>query len=469
MEHVDKRSRANKEEQLIAERLTALLTDLAKREDAAGCQVVELHEHEILFAQGDEGDSVYLLKAGALGVRIKLADGGEATIARLAPGAVVGEMALLSGSRRSATVYALNDAGLICVSKARFEQLMEENDAAFADMSATAVPRWKEQQLLIALRRLLGDVDLSALEALQQQVEWLNVSNGDVIFRQDDRSDGMYLVINGRLRATLQHEDGSHQALGEIGAGEPAGEMGLLADAPRSATVHAIRESSLVKITPARFIALIRQYPELMIHIARVIVERQQRILRGDEPAAADSLNFAVIPGDIKSDAGQFAGALSRSLARLGSSLALNGDDFDEAYGEIMASQTELDGIGNTPIVAWMNDLDLAQQYLLYASDPVPSAWTRRCIAHADRALILVDPNESPAPGAAEAMLAELHVPLHSYLIFWPADPTQETLDVGRWLQSRSVDGYYLIPEGESEALDNLARQLVGKQAINNK
>ena len=461
MKQVDESDIGREQEQQVAARLTALLADLANQEDVASLPIVELHENEILFAQGDEGDSVYLLRAGALGVRIKLADGSTANIARLAPGAIVGEMALLSGSRRSATVYALNDADLIRVSKEQFEQLMETDDAVYAGMSATAVPRWRRQQLLRALRKLLGDIDLAALEALLEQVEWHYFSNGDVVFGQDDPSDGMYLVVNGRLRTTLQREDGSQQPLGEIGAGEPAGEMGLLTDAPRSATVHAVRESNLVKITPAKFIALIRQHPQLMIHVARVIVERQQRIMRGEEPAARDSLTFAVLPGDFKVDANRFAQTLSQSFARLGSSLALNGGDFDEAYGEIMASQTELDGIGNTAIVAWMNNLDLAQQYLFYVADPFPSAWTRRCIAHADRALIVVDPRRNPQPGTAAEMLADLQVPLQSYLLFWPADQMQDSPDISRWLESRVVDGHFFVRDGDAPGMDELAEKLI--------
>jgi len=459
MKQVNQSDDGAEQEREISRRLTDRLSDLAYQQGNEGLQIVELHENEVLFEQGDEGESVYVLKAGALGVRIKLPDGSEAVIARLAPGAIVGEMALLSGSKRSATVFAINDAGLIRLSQEQFEQLMEEDESAFAAVSATAVPRWQRQQLFNALNILLGEVDASELDVLRERMAWQYYANGDLIFRQGDPSDGMYLVVNGRLRTMLTLDDGSEMDLGEIGPGQPVGEMGVLTGAARSATVHAVRESNLVKIMPAQFGRLIRQYPELMINIARVIVERQQRMMQGSVAARVESLTFAVIPGNAQLDATLFAQELGRSLGRYGSALALNGDDFDEKYGEIMASQTELDGVGNTAIVAFMNELDLAEQYILYVADPFPSAWTRRCIAHADRVLILVDPAGTPEPGDAERMLDEMEVPLRSHLLFWNPATMEAPQDVSAWLEPRTTDVYHFVRQGDAEQMDELVER----------
>ncbi len=84
---------------------------------------VVLKAGEVLFEQGSAGDSVYQVQAGMLGVRVRQEDGTESVIARLAPGALVGEMALMSGQPRTATVFAVNDAGLLRLARAEFDKL----------------------------------------------------------------------------------------------------------------------------------------------------------------------------------------------------------------------------------------------------------------------------------------------------------------------------------------------------------
>jgi NTE family protein len=441
-------------------RLTELLYDLIDNAGEPVFEYVTLPEGDVLFAQGDEGDSMYLLQSGVVGVRIAHADGRLVNIARLAPGAIVGEMALLSGSKRSATVFAMNDAGLLRVTKDQFQALMEADQAALAEMSAAAIPRWQRQQLANALQTLLGEVDVAALDALQAQMVWQYYANGDVIFRQGDPSDGMYIVVNGRLQATVSSADGSVKNLGIIGPGEPLGEMGVIADAPRSATVHALREGHLVKLTPVKFRRLIRQYPDLMINIARVIVERQQRFMQGAVKAQPVAKTLAIIPGKLSLDAPRFAQALRSSLARFGSTLVLDSDSFDEKYGEPLASQSGPDDLGNMAIIAWLNALDTAEQFILYVADPFPSPWTRRCLNHADRVLILVDPDSDPLPGKAEQILAELEVPPRSELVFWHPSALESLPEVTAWLAVRQAAGHHFVCRGDAEQMDHLAEEL---------
>ncbi len=451
----------NGPEPTISRRLAERLLDLAYTDDSGQLQVVDLHEGEILFEQGDEAQSMFVVKAGMLGVRVRHADGRESNIARIAPGAIVGEMALLSGSRRSATVYAINDAGLICITRDHFERLMMEDETALVEMTETAVPRWQKQQLFNALHTLLGDADEEGLEALQQQVTWHFFKNGEVVYLQGDEADGMYIVVNGRLRASLLQEDGSVKDIGRIGPGEPVGDMAVITESERSATIHAVRESNLVHISPAKFQRLIRQHPRLLINIARVIIERQQRIMRGTEAQPAGPLSLVVIPTSLEQDTILFARQLSAALGQYGQARALDGDAFDQRYGEEMASQTELDDIGNTAIVAFMNELDLKDKYLVYAADPFASAWTRRCIGHADRAIVLADPATDPQPGDAERLLDELVVPLERDLVFWLNAGQPQPPDVKFWLETRSADGYIALQKGDVGAMEALVAQLI--------
>ena len=68
----------------VLSRIVNQLVDMADFDEEPEIEVVELKGNEILFEQGSEGDSLYVLKAGVLGVRVTFDDGSESDIARLA-------------------------------------------------------------------------------------------------------------------------------------------------------------------------------------------------------------------------------------------------------------------------------------------------------------------------------------------------------------------------------------------------
>ena len=81
---------------------------------------------QTLFEEGDEGDALYMLVSGALGLSSRESrDGGTRRLARLAPPEVVGELALLTGESRSVTATALRDTRLLRLPREAFEDLMK--------------------------------------------------------------------------------------------------------------------------------------------------------------------------------------------------------------------------------------------------------------------------------------------------------------------------------------------------------
>ncbi len=101
---------------------------------------------------------------------------------------------------------------------------------------------------------------------------WVHVDAGDVLFAEGDPSDAGYLVVSGRLAVTR-----GGVAVGEVGRGEIVGEIGLLEASPRSATVTALRDSSLVGFDVDAFAALTATHPRLMLSLVRTVVARVGR------------------------------------------------------------------------------------------------------------------------------------------------------------------------------------------------
>jgi predicted acylesterase/phospholipase RssA/CRP-like cAMP-binding protein len=104
----------------------------------------------VLFRTGDEGDACYLVETGALRVSTTL-DGD--VLATLGPGSFVGELAILLGEPRSATVTAVTDAELLVLTRADLDTLMSEHPSI-----GVALSRELGRRIVHANRRLTGEV-----------------------------------------------------------------------------------------------------------------------------------------------------------------------------------------------------------------------------------------------------------------------------------------------------------------------
>src|SRR5436853_290095 len=90
--------------------------------------------------------------------------------------------------------------------------------------------------LLLGESAIFDGLDPAALAMLAAELEPRLVRRGEVVIRQGDIADGLYLVGSGRLQAVLTRADSSQVVLGEVGRGAVTGEMALITDHPLPAT-----------------------------------------------------------------------------------------------------------------------------------------------------------------------------------------------------------------------------------------
>ena len=94
-----------------------------------------------LFCEDQIPDALYVVIAGCLGVTVRGSDGGEVRVARCQAGDTVGEMGLLGGGRRSATVTALRDSVLLRLGKSSFERLVGRHPLVMLSIVSQLVHR----------------------------------------------------------------------------------------------------------------------------------------------------------------------------------------------------------------------------------------------------------------------------------------------------------------------------------------
>lgn len=150
-----------------------------------------------------------------------------------------------------------------------------------------------EADIKVRLRAttILKDFTERELSTFLDLLETIEVPAGECIVRQDEESDAMYLLIDGRAKVT-HHRDGRDVTLAELKIGDFFGELGLVDHGLRSADVEALEPCVLLKIPEASLSALSGVFPQaaykFVISIGRLLVQR----LRKSNQRYIDSLLF---------------------------------------------------------------------------------------------------------------------------------------------------------------------------------
>jgi CRP-like cAMP-binding protein len=130
-----------------------LLSDLPSRLATglmAGATARGLAADEVLFLAGDPGDGLYRVDEGLLKVSIASASGAERILAILGPGALVGDLAIIDGLPRSASVTALRDCRLRFLSRAAFEKFAAAEPAIYKYLLTVLAARLRDTDQIVA-------------------------------------------------------------------------------------------------------------------------------------------------------------------------------------------------------------------------------------------------------------------------------------------------------------------------------
>ncbi|WP_089719869.1 cyclic nucleotide-binding domain-containing protein [Candidatus Entotheonella palauensis] len=430
--------------------------------DVSPLPIVHLVAGEVLFQQGDPSNAVYIIASGELVVKTKGVDGTETEVNRHHPGAIIGEMAAMTNQPRSATVYAATDATLECMDKDTFKQIASENHEFLSALTQLVTQRWRQSALTEVLAERFHTIEPTFWRELEPQLKWRHLSAGDVLCRQGDPSDCLYIIVSGRLRLRVTDNDGREGDIGEVAPGETVGEFGLITDAPRSATVYAIRETNVVELSPDGFETLLQRYPSVLRDIVKIIAERQQRVIGFGQRSNIAAFALALVPVSPHLRLEDFAEALVQAWPTAVNALVLSSQRFDALYGYPGAAQATFNDPIHPSIVAWMGKQENQHQLLIYIADFEWSAWTQRCLNQADQVLVIAAPNVMPKRSQTEEAIAQLPVRLRTDLVLWHQAEATRPHGTAAWLDRSAADAHHHIRHGDPVHMKRLARRLSG-------
>ena len=205
----------------------ASVNPLLKRLEREDCELlframfeVQYSKGETIIRQGDKGDNYYIVSKGECRVFVK-----ENEVLNYKTGDSFGELALIHGVPRQATVVAMTDVTVWGLERTAYRATL---------MRITVLKREKYGTFLqkVPIFATMNRYDRMLICDCLEPIEF---AEDDVILRQDEVGDSFYLIVSGTVKV-VQRVGGQDGEVGLLGPGDYFGEIALLTDSPRKAT-----------------------------------------------------------------------------------------------------------------------------------------------------------------------------------------------------------------------------------------
>ncbi len=329
-------------------------------------------------------------------------------------------------------------------------------------MAAIPPPSAPEVRALLGAARLFKGLPDEVLDEIGAELEWWVVGGGETVCAQGDVGDYLYLVASGRLAVVRTLPSGEEVVLREAGRGETVGELAVLTDRPRTATVRTLRDTVLVRLSRDRFEGILQRHAAVLRSLAGLLAEwLDPAPAVGELPAAPLSLTLvAITPGLPMAD---LAAGLHAALARTSSALVASAAAIDDRFGAGAADSPDGSPLHGR-VTAWLAEQEATHRYVVYLGDAAATPWTRRCLRQADRVLVVADAGAEPGLGALAGVLvpAALGKSREELVLLHPGSADRPRATAG-WLALYPFDAHHHLRRGRAADLERLARLASGQ------
>ena len=325
----------------------------------------------------------------------------------------------------------------------------------------------KEKNLIFFLKNIdyLNGLPFSSLETLASQCERININSGVTLLHQGEEGDCLYIVQSGFLRAIKEESGQEDVILSDIRRGELIGELALFTSAPRAATVIAIRDSVLWKLSKSSFERFVQDNPTHMMLMVKSII---LRLLHPKKLKKSVYTTLAIAPAggyvfntNTINDLVEQLEASSQTFLRV---LHVHPAMIRAQFPEMNWQDLTDESLFEFNVIDWLSEQEEKYHYVIYETELTYSPWTSLCLRQADKIILIGESDDAPNLGVIEQhifqSLEKNHVPID--LILLHDKHTVMPRDTANWLKDRPVDVYH-IKKGVAKDIQRIVRLMTGQ------
>lgn len=289
------------------------------------------------------------------------------------------------------------------------------------------------------------------------EVDRLPLARGEVLMRQGEPADALYIVVSGRFEVRV---DGRDQPVAEIGPGSPVGEIAFLAGGARTATVVAVRDSLVLRLGRPEFESLAGRMPHIWRSLTAALAVRLAEQTSGRRDVTDPvPRTITLIPAGPRPIPERFVALLAAAFAAEGRTQLVRSANLFDLFGPRA-------DVASGDLTAALNALESAVDTVLYVADPTLTAWSEKAIRQADLVLRVgaADPfTGSIVPESAhERFAARLLGPAAQRLVLLH-ERRRAPKGTRHWLAGRQVRLHHHVALGDGADVARLVRFVLNR------
>ncbi len=297
----------------------------------------------------------------------------------------------------------------------------------------------------------------SSIQEISKGFKVSYLAGSQALFKQNDISDSLYVLMYGLLCVIKEDSQGKSEKVTEIIAGSVVGEIGCIYDENRTASIYAIRDSVLLKMSKKTFNQLAKKHPEIIMGINRESIKRLTNPNKYTPQRVCTYLSL--IPAGSNHEITFFAEKLSRKLKKYGDTLILTYDTFTNLYGSKFTSSS----LHSAEVLSFFHELETKYRYIMFIAT-IRKHWAEHCLRQADKILLIAKNNTSPQLNEIEQLIPDYQSLVHpsTDLVILFDDSDKNPQNIKNWLNQRSVSEHYNIRHNKEADIERLARIITG-------
>ncbi len=236
-------------------------------------EMVTVPAGQVVIEEGQEGAEAYIVARGALDVVRRTEGNGKplTVLAKLASGALFGEMALLSRAPRAASVVATRPSILLVAKRDALDAVAESRPEVGVELAAHCRRRMVAN--LTRTSPVLVSVPAQERARLVDRFETRIFEKGSRLVSEGEEARGLHIIASGEV-AVVAREEGESTVLATLPAGETVGEVALVLRRKANAHVIAVHPTVTLFLPRDHFIALIQDHPAILHGLYLTAVRR---------------------------------------------------------------------------------------------------------------------------------------------------------------------------------------------------
>ena len=285
---------------------------------------------------------------------------------------------------------------------------------------------------------------LFAREVSSGRALWFSLPGGAALYEAGEEADRFFFLRAGRLGAFRSQDGHETQFLGVIRPGEPAGEMALIAGAPHSAKVVALRDSEVLALSRDDFFDAVATDPTVMTELARLMILRNRQSAGGAVLGEPSVFGFIGLSPAVR--VRSIVAGLAARIGKLGYRATIVGS-------EALRAPTE-----------WFSNVERDHDFVLYVAEADELGWKGLVGRQGDRLFRIAQAAEPPPPPLPEAAAAEpLQVQQLTDLILLHPSGQGAPRGSEAWVEALRPARLFHLRDGSEADADRLARVLTGQ------